>query len=622
MELRQGTLLQGGKYRIERTLGQGGFGVTYLGTQVDLDRRVAVKEFFMKDYCNRDADTSHVSVLSEGGRGLVENYKQKFLKEARTIAALDHRNIVRIYDIFEENGTAYYVMEYIAGGSLLGSVKSDALRSENDALRCIRQVADALRYLHERRVMHLDVKPGNIMLRPGGDAVLIDFGISKHYDRNDHETSNTPVGRSKGYAPLEQYQEGGVREFSPATDIYSLGATLYYLLTGHQPPEAQEVYEKGLPVLTAIMPPNVANAITQAMQPRRADRPQSIDDFLRLLDAPTQTDETIVDITVPLPVPDGRSQQPAPGKPGEKRGFLQLLRNFMERKRKLAAVILALLIVLEVGLIAYARGDYHAWQNPFFPHTTYCIVCLLLFVATFVCSLLFFKKKQTKWLAGFCHLPLLYLCYLLLFNSSYKVLSPGTGYTRRTVVSGPSGDTYEADRIAIKRFGKWGLCDSFGIIVLPYTLPYDEVYDFFSDNKYSLVRKNMLWGVIDREGNAIIPPQYENLNIGWLHDTGMVIAMHGGKWGAINAQNQVLIPFECDYIYSEGPNNFVANRNSKNALFDRQGHRLTDFIFDSIEYNEERGHFVVWKDGKCGAIDQNGKTVVPITHDVYFSSEF
>ena len=269
MELRQGTLLQGGKYRIERTLGQGGFGVTYLGTQVDLDRRVAVKEFFMKDYCNRDADTSHVSVLSEGGRGLVENYKQKFLKEARTIAALDHRNIVRIYDIFEENGTAYYVMEYLSRGSLLGSVKSDALRSENDALRYIRQVADALRYLHERRVMHLDVKPGNIMLRPGGDAVLIDFGISKHYDRNDHETSNTPVGRSKGYAPLEQYQEGGVREFSPATDIYSLGATLYYLLTGHQPPEAQEVYEKGLPVLTGIMPPNVANAITQAMQPRR-----------------------------------------------------------------------------------------------------------------------------------------------------------------------------------------------------------------------------------------------------------------------------------------------------------------------------------------------------------------
>ena len=284
MELRQGTLLQGGKYRIERTLGQGGFGVTYLGTQVDLDRRVAVKEFFMKDYCNRDADTSHVSVLSEGGRGLVENYKQKFLKEARTIAALDHRNIVRIYDIFEENGTAYYVMEYIAGGSLLGSVKSDTLRSENDALRCIRQVADALRYLHERRVMHLDVKPGNIMLRPGGDAVLIDFGVSKHYDEAGGQTSSTPVGISKGYAPIEQYRGDGVSRFSPSTDIYSLGATLYFLLTATTPPEASRLYEEGLPALPDSVSPAVRHAVEQAMQPRRKDRPQSAEQFLQLLD--------------------------------------------------------------------------------------------------------------------------------------------------------------------------------------------------------------------------------------------------------------------------------------------------------------------------------------------------
>lgn len=118
MQLNINATLQNGKYRLIAVLGQGGFGITYLALQEGLGRKVAIKEFFMKDFCNRNAHTSHVSIASDGAREQVERFRQKFLKEARTIAALDHPHIIRIYDVFEENGTAYYVMEYIDGGSL------------------------------------------------------------------------------------------------------------------------------------------------------------------------------------------------------------------------------------------------------------------------------------------------------------------------------------------------------------------------------------------------------------------------------------------------------------------------------------------------------------------------
>ena len=282
--LQEGTLLKSGDYRIERVLGQGGFGITYLATQVGLNRKVAIKEFFMKEYCNRDATTSHVSVGSDGSKELVSKFKTKFIKEAQTIAGLNHPNIIRIYDIFEENGTAYYVMEYHGNGSLSELLKSKVKLSEIESLRYIRQIADALSYIHENKMNHLDVKPGNVLLDNKGNAVLIDFGLSKRYDEEGNQTSTTPVGISHGYAPMEQYKKGGVGVFSPSTDIYSLGATLYKLLTGATPPEADEIYEEGLPALPATISESVRSAIVAAMQPKRKDRPQSIVEFLQLLD--------------------------------------------------------------------------------------------------------------------------------------------------------------------------------------------------------------------------------------------------------------------------------------------------------------------------------------------------
>ena len=279
--------LKGGNYKILRMLGQGGFGITYEAEQVLLGRKVAVKEFFMKDSCNRDQTSSAVSIPAVGSAALVEKFREKFIREARLIASMNNPHIVRIYDVFEENETAYYVMEALDGGSLTDLVKSRGALPESEALEYARQLADALGYIHKRNVLHLDVKPSNVLLGQEGEAVLIDFGISKRYDEGGNQTSSTPVGISEGFAPGEQYRAGDISTFKPATDIYSLGATLYYLVTGMVPPSATEVLNEGLSRPLGISDVTW-NAIEKAMAPRVKDRPQSAAAFLTLLPAPNE----------------------------------------------------------------------------------------------------------------------------------------------------------------------------------------------------------------------------------------------------------------------------------------------------------------------------------------------
>ena len=289
-ELQNGSLLQNGKYRIVKVLGQGGFGITYEGIHTGLNRRVAIKEFFMKEYCNRDTSTSHISVGTEGSVDMVNDFRQKFLKEAQLIARLeDAPHVVRIHDIFEENNTAYYVMEFLGNGSLNSLLKERGALPEAEAIAYIRQVGEALEFLHNHNTLHLDIKPSNVLLNKKGEVVLIDFGVSKHYDQSGSQTSSTPVGLSKGFAPSEQYQSGGVQQFTPATDIYSLGATLYCLLTGQTPPEASVVFEDGLPPRPHYVSESTWQAITKAMEPRRKDRTQSVAQFIADLGSSTGT---------------------------------------------------------------------------------------------------------------------------------------------------------------------------------------------------------------------------------------------------------------------------------------------------------------------------------------------
>ena len=246
-QLHNNAILFNGKYSLEKILGQGGFGITYkaimketvsgsLGN-MEVDVPVAIKEFFMKDTCEREEGTGKITVPSQGSRAVVELYRKKFVKEAKNLAQMNHPHIVKVVDVFEEYDTVYYVMQYLSGGSLSDYVKQHGALDEAIVIKYIQQIGSALEYMHQKHICHYDVKPSNILLDDKGGAMLIDFGISKGYTEEGHQTSSTPVGISAGYAPLEQYQQS-LQDFSPATDVYGLAATLSYLLTGKNPPEA------------------------------------------------------------------------------------------------------------------------------------------------------------------------------------------------------------------------------------------------------------------------------------------------------------------------------------------------------------------------------------------------
>ena len=351
MHLRQGTLLQNGKYRIEKVLGQGGFGITYLAEQTGLHRKVAIKEFFMKEYCNRESDASHVSVPSVGSKELVEKFREKFVKEAQIIAGFNHNNIIKIYEVFEENNTAYYVMDYY-GKSLSEYLSQKKILTEGMALMFIRQIASALSYIHSRNFNHLDVKPGNVLLDNNNNAVLIDFGLTKHYDNDGGQTSSTPVGISRGYAPLEQYKQGGVSTFSPETDIYSLGATLYKLVTGITPPEADEIYENGISFPKDMhLNESVKGAITFAMQPRRKDRPQSIEVFLKILEVKAESgEETCIDVT-PKPKSSPNPRTNSNTSNGSHSGNVKISEE--NKSNKKGCLIFFLILAIILGVVGY-----------------------------------------------------------------------------------------------------------------------------------------------------------------------------------------------------------------------------------------------------------------------------
>ena len=282
MQLLANTELQDGKYRIIRVLGQGGFGITYLVENMFLGKLVAVKEFFPKDFCGRDS-TSRLTLGTQNNAETVEKLKARFLKEAKNIAKLDHPGIVKIHDIFEENNTAYYVMDYIEGENLNEMVKRGGALSERKALDYIRKVGDALDYVHSRNMTHFDVKPANIVVRHSDNQpILVDFGLSKQYDMHGDATSTLMQGVSHGYSPIELYNPGSLKTFSPETDVYSLGATLYFLLTQVTPPAASEVAESGL-----TFPPTISDstkaAIESAMKLSRAQRPKQITMFVESL---------------------------------------------------------------------------------------------------------------------------------------------------------------------------------------------------------------------------------------------------------------------------------------------------------------------------------------------------
>lgn len=289
-QLQPGTVIHGthNDYRIERVLGQGSFGITYVANvrlkgrlgAIESTAMVAIKEFFLRDVSSRNG----LRVFSVSDSTLCSDYRRDFLREAQNLSRLDNQHIVKVLETIEENDTVYYVMEYLSGGNLDQHILSHGKLSCREALDIALQIGVALKCMHAQHMLHLDLKPLNVMRGEDGHIVLIDFGLSKCFGADGQPESSTRIGQgTTGYAPIEQHSFKKADGFMPTLDIYALGATLFKMLTGCVPPEASVVLNEGLPVdelSSAGVPPAIIALVERAMQPLRRMRHQTIDEFI------------------------------------------------------------------------------------------------------------------------------------------------------------------------------------------------------------------------------------------------------------------------------------------------------------------------------------------------------
>ena len=237
-ELPSGTALMHGQYVIERFLAAGGFGITYLARD-SLDRRVVIKECFPGAFCRRSGIV--VRARSRAHSNQLRSIVRLFLREAHTLAQMDHPGIVGVHHVFEENDTAYMALDYVDGDDLQFIIETDRERLTPDAVvELTRRLLDAVGYVHERGMLHRDVSPDNILLRSDGSPVLIDFGAAR-----EQAAATGPERRpatalrvvKDGYSPHEFYVGGG--EHGPSSDLYALAASLYHLISGELPVDGQ-----------------------------------------------------------------------------------------------------------------------------------------------------------------------------------------------------------------------------------------------------------------------------------------------------------------------------------------------------------------------------------------------
>ncbi len=272
------------EYRIESVLGAGGFGLTYLATDANLNLKVALKEYLPGQFASRNPDSS-VQPREGAASETFQWGLERFLDEARTLASFHHPNIVRVMRFFEANCTGYMVMEFVDGTPLADWIATRRPLSRQPLLRIIEPLLSGLDVIHKAGYLHRDIKPANIYIRRDGSPVLLDFGSARQLAGAADRELTAIV--TPGYAPLEQYHGHGKQ--GPWSDLYSLGGVLYWMVTGSKPPDATaRVRDDGMvPAvragLSGVNGPELLLAIDWALKPHEAERPQSVDQFRRAL---------------------------------------------------------------------------------------------------------------------------------------------------------------------------------------------------------------------------------------------------------------------------------------------------------------------------------------------------
>ena len=299
------------RYSIQQTLGQGGFGITYLAYDQKLEQEVCIKELFISGNSTRGAN---MTVQSQGNSSFsFQEFVDRFLQEARQLARFQHPNIVRVIDIFQENNTAYTVMEFVNGETLKQRVQRLGALEEKEAMLLINQLLDAVEAVHAKGMLHRDIKPDNILINPEGRVVLIDFGSAREFAEG--KTTHQTAMITPGYAPPEQYSERAKR--GPFTDIYALGATLYFLLTGEKPIASTDRSFEELPAPHQLNPKvssQVSSAVLLAMEMKSENRFQNIADMKGAMNSLLSTNLKKVSPAkkvVSSPKPQGPVSRPA-----------------------------------------------------------------------------------------------------------------------------------------------------------------------------------------------------------------------------------------------------------------------------------------------------------------------
>ena len=372
--LRVGTVLHG-TYRIDRYLSSGGFGNTYVATNIQFGEQYAIKEFFMRGISQRDNNNTTVSVSNTDNRETFASQLEKFKKEARRLRKLNNEHIVRVHDLFEENGTAYYVMDYIDGENLSDRLKRTGNPlSEAEVMQLLPQILDALEAAHKEGILHLDLKPANIMVDKQGVVKLIDFGASKQQSAQGGATTSTAVSYTNGYAPREQMEQN-LEKFGPWTDFYALGATLYTLLTNKKPPLPSDIDDDGSEDkhLALPMPDNSSEKLRKLvlwlMNTNKNRRPQNIEKIKEYLSnslkvdnanfdlksnsqTPSKNDESILtkDDSTKLVASDKQiRKKTAPANKSTRKS-----RQYYIRRKKQRTVVIASIIIAAILLVIFA----------------------------------------------------------------------------------------------------------------------------------------------------------------------------------------------------------------------------------------------------------------------------
>ena len=667
-----GTTLHGKDYvyEVEKVLGQGSFGITYLakvclkGALGTLQGalHVAIKEFYMKEMNSR----SGTAVDSGKESRMFHSYREKFRKEALNLSRMNHPGIVKVLEVFDENNTSYIVMEYLTGGTLDATIKEKTKLDEAEAIETVSKIGLALSYMHDQRMLHLDLKPQNVMFDNAKQPVLIDFGLSKHFEESGEPESSTSIGLgTPGYAPIEQVDYTGGAEFQPTLDIYALGATLYKSLTGQTPPTASTVLNRPTLLNDRLSQAGVSegcrNVVLKAMQPLRNARPQTVKEFLALMNdsqhpasveldnddestlLPTAKDsanknEKVVEqlneqkgneslSTVgqgSSPSKDKPMHQPeikedeetvlmSPARPSKVTEPKRETENpvAVEKKNNDAKpVILEKPVVVDKPVVDEKKEKKASSSSPVEKKVVKEDKKEQLKKASAApkaepVKVVSKQPESKKELSVKADLPPIGTGPIVDFANATPVYMTRFG----AIVTAITDLDFYEDMAIVQQNGKYGYVNRDGQLV--FSCRYDEVEVFWGG--YASVKSGGLYGLIDRSGKEIIPCSYEEMVE--CHE-GLILLCRNGKWGFVDLEGRVVIPYEYEaadvFINGYAP----VKKNNCWGYIDTTGRVVIPLDYQDVEVNDATGPLYALQSGmKWGYVNRKGEKVIPFKYE-------